>query len=66
MSKFICKSSIFPANADVIWEKLQSFESLKYVAAPFAAFEMVDGEKNMQWEYGNTFEKIAEILEKKR
>ncbi|UTY31983.1 hypothetical protein [Treponema putidum] len=55
MSKFICKSSIFPVNANVIWEKLQSLESLQYVAAPFAAFKLIDGEKNIQWECGKTF-----------
>ena len=45
MSKFICKSSIFPANANRIWEKLQNLESLQYAEAPFAIFKLINGEK---------------------
>ena len=55
MSTTIIKTSVLPASAEVIWEKLQTLSSLRYVAAPFATFEPLDGSKHLIWKCGEIF-----------
>ena len=33
------KTSVFPADIDTVFQKLQRFETLQYIVRPFAAFE---------------------------
>lgn len=51
--RIVCVSSIFPACADEVWDKLQHLDTLQYIAAPFATFEPLDKEK-MIWRKGET------------
>ena len=55
MSKIIRKSSVLLAGAGVVWEKLQRLESLQYIAAPYAAFEPLGGQKTFTWQSGRSF-----------
>jgi hypothetical protein len=52
--KTIRISAIFPAGADAIWPLLSSVETLRYIAAPFAAFKQIDGKKTDNWREGMT------------
>ncbi len=48
------KTSIFPAERDVVFRKLQALSTLRYVAAPYAAFTPVDAEQPVVWTVGST------------
>jgi hypothetical protein len=43
-SKIIRISSVFPAAPDTIWPLLMQVETLRYIAAPYAAFSPLGGE----------------------
>ena len=46
-------SSLFPASADVTWERLCQIETLRYVAAPYASFA-AEGSGDTLWREGET------------
>ena len=47
------KTSVFPANRDVVFQKLQQLETLQYIAKPYATFEPI-GETVSMWTVGST------------
>ncbi len=47
------KTSVFPADRDSVFQKLQQLETLQLIAKPFATFEPV-GETVSTWEVGST------------
>jgi len=51
--KIVRVSSLFPASADVIWEKLSRIETLRYIAAPYASF-ILEEKADMIWREGET------------
>lgn len=46
------KTSLFPASREVVFEKLQRMETLRYIAWPYAAFEPV-GDDPVTWKAGS-------------
>lgn len=49
----VCISSVFQADADEIWDKLQQLSTLQYIAAPFATFAPLE-ESKLVWREGQT------------
>ena len=49
------RSSVFPAEADTIWQHLQQLSTLQHVAKPYAAFVPVDSAQPLQWAQGASF-----------
>lgn len=49
----VCISSVFQADADEIWDKLQQLSTLQYIAAPFATFAPLEDTK-LVWCEGQT------------
>ena len=47
------KTSVFPADRDSVFQKLQQLETLQIIAKPYAAFEPI-GETVSTWEVGST------------
>ena len=54
--KTISKTSVFPASVQVISKKLQRLRTLQHIAAPYAAFEPLDGSEDILWQSGQSFE----------
>lgn len=46
-------STLLPAPAGVVWEKLKRVETLQYIATPYLTFVPV-GDTALAWEQGNT------------
>jgi hypothetical protein len=51
-TKKIVKSSLFPANKEEIFLKLQKIETLQYIAKPFARFIPLDDNQSIKWKEG--------------
>ena len=47
------KTSVFPADRDTVFQKLQKLETLQFIAWPYASFEPVEGAA-AQWTVGST------------
>ena len=58
----VIRSSVFPADADVIWEKLKEIDSLKYVAAPMATFSAVGHSGALVWEKGCEYDFVFKLF----
>ena len=48
------RTSIFPAQRQEVFSLLQRLETLQYVAAPYATFSPVEGQKDTMWQIGST------------
>ena len=48
------KTSVFPVPRQNVFTRLQQLETLQYIAAPYATFAPVDGQKNVTWQIGST------------
>lgn len=55
MSMTVRKSSVFPANIEAVWKRLQSLKYLQYVAYPYATFKPAGGEQRLIWREGRVF-----------
>ncbi len=53
--KIVVKTSVFPADRDKIWEKLQYLKTLQHIAAPYATFTPADKETAFVWKSGEKF-----------
>lgn len=51
-SKTIIKTSIFRANKEEVFRRLQKLETLQYIAKPFAHFIPLDEKQNVEWKEG--------------
>ena len=48
------RTSLFPAPRQEVFSRLQRVETLQYIAAPYATFTPVDGQKSAAWQIGST------------
>ena len=49
------KSSIFPADINKVFLLLQQFDTLQFIAAPFATFESLSEKSEITWKAGAVF-----------
>lgn len=47
------KTSVFPSEREAVFDHLQEFQTLQYIAAPYASFEPV-GDADAVWREGST------------
>lgn len=47
------RTTVFPADRDTVFQKIQHFETLQYIAWPYASFEPIDDEAHI-WTAGST------------
>ncbi len=52
----IRRTSVFPAEKDMIFNRLTRLETLRYIAYPYASFEPVNCGENLIWKEGGSFE----------
>mgnify|MGYP000887480260 FL=1 len=55
MKMTIKKTVAFPVKKSKVFELLQRFNTLAYIAKPYATFESVDGQTELVWEVGKSF-----------
>ena len=55
MKMTVKKTSVFPENQRNIFELLQRFDTLAYIAKPYAIFKSVDKQTKLVWEVGKSF-----------
>ena len=55
MKMTIKKTAAFPVKKSKVFELLQRFDTLAYIAKPYATFESVDGQTELVWEVGRSF-----------
>ena len=55
MKMTIKKTAAFPIKKSKVFELLQRFDTLAYIAKPYATFESVDGQTKPVWEVGRSF-----------
>ena len=55
MRRTVIKTSVLPSGTEEIWEKLQQLSTLRYIAAPLAAFTPTDGDGDLAWRSGETY-----------
>lgn len=55
MYKRVVKTSVFPADRESIWERLQYLQTLQHIAYPYATFEPIGQEKAFVWKEGEVF-----------
>ncbi len=55
MKMTIKKTSVFPAKQSNVFELLQRFDTLAYIAKPYATFKNIDGQTEPVWEAGRSF-----------
>ena len=55
MKMTIKKTVAFPVKKSKVFELLQRFNTLAYIAKPYATFESVDGQTELVWEVGRSF-----------
>ena len=55
MKMTVKKTSVFPAKQSNVFELLQRFDTLIYIAKPYAEFKSIDGQAEPVWEVGRSF-----------
>ena len=55
MKMTIKKAVAFPVKKSKVFELLQRFNTLAYIAKPYATFESADGQAEPVWEVGRSF-----------
>lgn len=55
MKMTVKKTSLFPAKQRNVFELLKRFDTLVYIAKPYAEFESIDGQTELVWEVGRSF-----------
>ncbi len=60
-SMIVRESKVFPAEKEIIFELLQSVETLQIITSPFIAFEPVEKEQEMIWQVGKRFKFKAKL-----
>ncbi len=53
-NRIVKVSSVFHADINEFWDKLQRLDTLQFIAAPFAAFELHE-KTQVKWREGETF-----------
>ena len=47
-------SSVLPAAPEEIWSRIVLFETLRYIAAPYAHFSVIGADNELVWREGET------------
>lgn len=55
MKMTVKKTSVFSAKQSNIFGLLQRFDTLAYIAKPYAIFKNIDGQTELVWEVGKSF-----------
>ena len=55
MKMTVKKTSVFSAKQSNVFELLQRFDTLAYIAKPYATFKNIDGQTELVWEVGKSF-----------
>ena len=55
MRMTVKKTSVFPENQSHVFALLQRFDTLAYIARPYASFHSTDGQSEPVWEVGRSF-----------
>lgn len=55
MKMTVKKTSVFSAKQSNIFGLLQRFDTLAYIAKPYATFKNIDGQTELVWEVGKSF-----------
>ena len=55
MKMIVKKTSFFPATRSKVFALLQRFDTLVYIAKPYAEFKSIDGQTELVWEVGRSF-----------
>lgn len=55
MKMTVKKTSVFPAKQSNVFMLLQRFDTLAYIARPYATFQSTDGQRELIWEVGRKF-----------
>ena len=55
MKMIVKKTSFFPATRSKVFALLQRFDTLVYIAKPYAEFKSIDGQTKLVWEVGRSF-----------
>ncbi len=55
MTMIVKKTSIFPSRRENVFSLLQRFDTLSYVARPYATFKSTNNEDELIWEPGKSF-----------
>lgn len=62
MKMTVKKTSVFPAKQSDVFELLQRFDTLVYIAKPYAKFKSIDGQRELVWEVGRSFSLFLRCL----
>ena len=49
------KNTVLPARREEVFHKLRQFQTLQYIAAPYASFVPAEGDADMVWKAGSKF-----------
>ena len=55
MKMIVKKTSFFPATRSKVFALLQRFDTLVYIAKPYAKFKSIDEQTELVWEVGRSF-----------
>ena len=55
MKMIVKKTSVFPAKQSKVFALLQRFDTLVYIAKPYAKFKSIDEQTELVWEVGRSF-----------
>lgn len=55
MKMTVKKTSVFSAKQSNVFGLLQRFDTLAYIAKPYATFKNIDGQTELVWEIGKSF-----------
>lgn len=53
-NRVLTKTTLLPAEKDVIFRRMKQLKTLQYIASPYATFIPVSGENDLIWEEGQT------------
>ena len=55
MKMTVTETSVFPAKKSKVFALLQRFDTLAYIAKPYATFKNLDEQTELLWEVGRSF-----------
>lgn len=55
MPMTVDKTTLFLTKPDILWNKLQSLNSLQYVSTPYASFSPVEKRETFLWKEGESY-----------
>ena len=62
MRMTVKKTSVFPAKKESVFVLLQRFDTLAYIAKPYATFTSTDGKTELHWEVGQSFSFVFKMF----